>query len=263
MSEQVAEEDGMQTATVSSIPVLWEEPAESQERKLVIWLPGFTDGKESVKDNLSDLAGSGYVALSFDPVDHGERSHRSEREIGDPTSGRFRSVTDGKIYRHFWSILAETAEEVPLIIDWAVSALGVVPLVGMGGTSMGGDIALTAAGLEQRIMVVVGCIATPDWLKPGSMYKLSAPNPVIQAQYERYNPLTNLERYQHRPAISFQCSRDDPIVPCDGAVRFAQALTTTYATCPQKLEVVLEDGVGHQFTERMWRNSLGWFARFL
>lgn len=253
----------MQTASVAGIPILWEQPAHAQDKRLVIWLPGFADGKESVGGSLRDLAAAGYIALSFDPVDHGERGHRSAREIADPTGGRFRNVTDGRIYRHFWSILAETAEEVPVIIDWAIHTLDVSPSVGIGGKSMGGDIAVTAAGLEPRISVVAACIATADWLKPGSIYQLNAPNPVIQAQYERYNPLTNLERYRRCPAITFQCSAADPIVPADGALRFARALEGAYATCPEKLEVVIEDGVEHQLTETMWRNALRWFAKYL
>ncbi|MCL4862689.1 MAG: hypothetical protein KJZ93_24970 [Caldilineaceae bacterium] len=251
------------TERVAGIPVLWAEPGKGSQRKLVIWLPGFTDEKESVKAHLADLAAAGFVALSFDPVDHGERSHRSTRPITDPTSGRFHSVTDGKLYRHFWSILAETAEEVALIIDWAVEKLGVAPAVGMGGISMGGDIAVTAAGLDARIAVVAACIATADWLKPGSIYQLSAANPVIQAQYERHNPLTNLARYQHCPAIAFHCASEDPIVPPDGAARFVQALTPAYAACPEKLAFVLETASIHQVTPTMWLNSLHCFKRYL
>jgi uncharacterized protein len=253
----------MYTERVAGIPVLWAEASGDAERKLVIWLPGFTDQKEGVKAYLADLAAAGFVALSFDPVDHGERSHRMTRPISDPTGGRFHSVSDGKLYRHFWSILAETAEEVPLIIDWAIETLGVAPQVGMGGISMGGDIAVTAAGLEPRIAAVATCIATADWLKPGSIYQLSAPNPIIQAQYERYNPLTNLARYQHCSALTFQCVAEDPIVPSDGARRFVEALTPTYATCAEKLGVVLEAGNVHQETPTMWQNSLHWFKRFL
>lgn len=110
---------------------------------------------------------------------------------------------------------------------------------------------------------VAACIATADWLKPGSIYQLSAPNPIVQAQYERYKPLTNLARYQHCPAISFQCVTEDPIEPFDGAVRFIQALTPAYATCPEKLAVVLDAGSVHQETPTMWQNSLQWFKRHL
>jgi dienelactone hydrolase len=254
----------MLTDIVSDIPVLWLEPVQAVERKLVIWLPGFTDSKEAAADNLRDLAAAGYIALTFDPVDHGERSRYPQAgEIIDPTDGSFIADADGKLYRHFWSIEAETAESIPALIDWAIAELGVAPQVGIGGKSMGGDIAVAAAGLDKRITAVAACIATPDWLKPGSMYELSAPNAFIQAQYDQHNPLTNLTRYQHCPAILFQCGAADLMVPADGAWRFAQALAETYQNCPDKLEVMLEEGIEHELTETMWRNALHWFARFL
>jgi dienelactone hydrolase len=253
----------MPTEKVVDIPILWVEPTQVQNRKLVIWLPGFTSAKEAVRDHLGELAAAGYVALSFDPVDHGERSRTGTEAEIEPNSGSFIAQTDGKLYRHFWSIEAETAAEVPHIIDWVITHLAVEPPFGMGGISMGGDIAVAAAGLDPRITVVAACIATPDWLKPGSMYDLSAPNAAVQAQYKRYNPITNLANYRHCPAISFQCSAKDPMVPPDGATRFIQALASTYALCPEKLEAVLEEGIGHEVTETMWQNSLRWFKRFL
>ncbi|MBV7330413.1 hypothetical protein KFU94_19635 [Chloroflexi bacterium TSY] len=253
----------MQTATVSDIPLLWAEPTQVANRKLVIWLPGFTDSKEAVREYLRELAVAGYVALSFDPVDHGERSRTSEQEVIDPTDGSFRSPTNGHVYRHFWSILAETAAEVPSIIEWAVAELNVASSVGMGGISMGGNIAVVAAAQDQRIVVVAAALAEADWLRPGSTIPLSAPNTYVQACYDRCNPLTNLAHYQHCPALSFQCGADDRLIPPGGAQRFVQSLAAIYAECPERLEIILEDGVAHQFTQTMWRNALRWFARFL
>jgi uncharacterized protein len=252
----------MPQTTVSGIPVLWEEPTEEGQRRLVIWLPGLTDSKESMHGYLKELASAGYVALSFDPVDHGERSRFDEIPV-DANDGSFRAEIDGKTYRHFWSILAETVEETSRVIDWAIAELGVASTVSVGGKSMGGDIAVAAAGHDRRITVVVACIATPDWLKPGSIYKLSAPNDKVQQQYERYNPLTNLSHYQHRPAITFQCAAEDTMVPPDGAARFVEKLRSLYENTPEKLELVLEKGAGHELTETMWRNALAWFRRFL
>jgi cephalosporin-C deacetylase-like acetyl esterase len=181
----------------------------------------------------------------------------------NPTDGSYRSPADGQVYRHFWSILAQTAAEVPSIIDWAVSALGVAPEVGMGGISMGGSIAVVATALDQRIAVVAAGIAEADWSRPGSTIPLHAPTAAIQDYFDRCNPLTNLERYRHCPAMSLQCGADDPLCPPDGAQRFARALRATYAACPEKLEIVLEDGVAHEYTPRMWHQALSWFARFL
>jgi dienelactone hydrolase len=167
------------------------------------------------------------------------------------------------VYRHFWAILAETAAEVPSVIDWATAELGVAPLVGIGGISMGGNIAVVAAALDRRIAVVATGLAEADWLRPGSFIPLSAPNAYVQSSYDRCDPLTNLARYRHCPAMSFQCGADDRLIPPAGAQRFVRALGTTYAACPEKLEITLEPGVEHQFTPAMWANLRRWFARFL
>ncbi len=253
----------MHTTTIAGIPVLYEEPAQAGERKLIIWLPGFTDRKEGMRDYLRELAARGYLALSFDPVDHGARGRTSGDDIDDPTTGSFRDPATGRVYRHFWAILAETAAEVPTLIDWAVAELGVEQSVGMGGISMGGNIAVVATALDPRITVVAAGIAEADWLRPGSSIPLSAPNAYVQACYDRCNPLTNLDRYRHCPALSFQCGAEDTLIPPGGARRFVEALAPTYAACPERLELVIEEGVGHQFTPAMWRGSLGWFERFL
>jgi uncharacterized protein len=253
----------MPTTSIGSIPVLWEEPVASDRRQLVLFLPGFTSKKENVKPYLRELAEAGYVALSFDPVDHGERSRFAEDEEFPPDSGAFRDPSTGKAYRHFWAILAETAAEVPAVINWAGAELGVEPSVGIGGISMGGNIAVVAAAIDQRITAVAAGIAEGDWRRPGSTIPISAPNAYIQGCYERCDPLGNVARYQHCPAISFQLGAEDTLIPPGGAQRFVEALAPIYAESPERLEVVIEEGVGHEFTKGMWQRSLEWFRRFL
>jgi hypothetical protein len=50
----------MPRSNAFGIPVLWEEPLQVNRRSLVIWLPGFTDKKESMHGYLKDLASAGY-----------------------------------------------------------------------------------------------------------------------------------------------------------------------------------------------------------
>ncbi|MCX6044583.1 MAG: alpha/beta fold hydrolase [Chloroflexi bacterium] len=238
--------------TVAGIPALWVEPASTTARQLVIWLPGFSGHKEALQDNLQELAQAGFVGLSFDPLQHGER--RIE------TNDQLRQRVRGNIRRYFWPILAQTAEETPVIIDWAIQTLGVAPQVGIGGISMGGDISIAAAGVDPRIVAVAACVATPDWLRPGSFEPPGAPDEFAQACYDRRNPLTHLELYTHCPAITFQCGAEDQQVPPDGAQRFVAALQTTYAQRPDALTIELQPATAHKFTPEMWQNSLRWFA---
>ncbi len=246
----------LQKASVGDIPLVWLEPERAEERTLVIWLPGFSGTKEAMEPYLVDLAKAGFVALSFDPHQHGERMIESLEEL--------RTRIRGNLRRYFWPILAQTAEDASRVIDWAIPHLGVGERVGMGGISAGGDASVAAAGVDPRIGVVAAGVATPDWLRPGSFEPPGEPDEAAQARYDRRNPLTNLEAYRHRPAISFQCGAQDEQVPPSGALRFAKALRgEIYATSPERLEVVLHEGVPHRFTDESWRNCVAWFQRHL
>ena len=246
----------MNQTTVSDIPVIWLDPKRAEVNKLVIWLPGFSGTKEAMEPYLTDLAAAGFVALSFDPVEHGERRIEAQEAL----VARIR----GNIRRYFWPILARTAEETPTIIDWAIDHLGVDEQVGMGGISMGGDISVTATAVDPRITVVAAGIATPDWLRPGSFEPPGEPDDSARTFYDRCNPLTHLDAYQHCPAISFQCGAEDQQVPPDGAIRFIEALRRThYATVPNRLEATLHKDVAHAFPEESWGNCVWWFQKHL
>ena len=59
-------------AWVDHIPLVWVTPEEPSSR-LALWLPPGTGKKEDVLPRLQELAAAGFVAISFDPWQHGER----------------------------------------------------------------------------------------------------------------------------------------------------------------------------------------------
>jgi dienelactone hydrolase len=238
-------------SAAAGIPVLIVSPPRTRGRTLVIWLTGFSGSKESVHAQLIELAKAGYVALSFDPYQHGERRIEPNPELVKRVRGNIR--------RYFWPILARSAEETKLIIDWAIKVLGVRREVGMGGVSMGGDISVAAAGVDKRIKVVSAVVATPDWMRPGSFEPPGEPDAAAQSDYDRRNPLTHLHAYAHRPYIAFQSGADDKQVPPDGGQRFVEALRGAYGSEFGRLKVNLQPGTPHRFTPEMWQNSLVWF----
>lgn len=249
--------DGLQTihAKVGEIPILVVAPAETKGHTLIIWLTGFSGSKEKVEAQLREFAKHGFVALSFDPYQQGERrieanEVRSKRVVGN-------------IRRYFWPILARTAEETPKVIDWAIKTLKVRKEVGMGGISMGGDISVAAASVDRRIKAVSACVATPDWMRPGSIEPPGEPDAAAQADYDRRNPLTHLTAYRHRPAIAFQSGAEDKIVPSDGATRFVEQLKPIYGKQADRLVVNLQTNTPHRFTPEMLENSLRWFQTYL
>jgi dienelactone hydrolase len=249
--------DGLQTirAKAGDIPILAVAPAETKGRTLIIWLTGFSGSKESVDPHLREFAKRGYVGLSFDPYQHGERRI-------EPNEALVQRVR-GNIRRYFWVILARTADETPQVIDWAIKTLKVRKEVGMGGISMGGDISVAAAGVDRRIKAVSACVATPDGRRPGSFEPPGEPDALAQADYDRRNPLTHLNAYRHRPAIAFQSGADDKQVPPDGGVRFVEALKPRYGKQADRLVVNLQPNTPHRFTPEMLENSIRWFQTYL
>ncbi len=230
----------------------------------MIYLPGLGGTKEFMLPYLQDLAAAGFVALSLDPWQHGERGSESQMELWTRVFGNFR--------RHMWPILGQTSLDLLRIIDWAVATLDVESHIFVGGLSMGGDIAVAAAGLDHRIERIAATVATPDWLRPG-MQDLSTPGTLLPPGepdayahyfYDHLNPLTHLAAFAHGPAMYFLCGEQDTHVPPDGALRFQAALREAYPVAADHVQVSLLPGMGHlDFVnpELWWSNCLAWLAR--
>lgn len=239
------------TNMINQIPVIWEEPTHNRNGHLVIWLPGLWGSKEGVRSHLRLFANAGFTAISFDPWEHGERRQDSEEQFNRKINGNKR--------RYFWPIMARTTEDYPRIIDGAVQKFQLTGSVMAGGVSMGGDIAIAAAGLDRRIRAVAACISTPDWLRPGSDEPESEPDDHAWSCYHRYNPLTNLAKYAHKPAIRFLNGAQDQHVPPDGARRFRDALAAGDHARIDWIDIIEYEGIGHAMTEQMLQDALHWF----
>ncbi len=250
------------TTWVDHIPVLWITPPSRQPtNKLVIWLNGLSGSKEQMLPYLEDLAAAGFVALSFDAWQHGERGAETQQELATRVFSNFR--------RAMWPILGQTTLDTLRVIDWAITTFNVAPYIYMGGISMGGDIAVAVAGIDHRIQRVASMVATPDWLRPGmqdlfrpgTLLAPGVPDAYAQYFYDQLNPLTHLSSYTHAPAITFECAANDTHVPPDGAQRFQTALRQIALVAADHIRVNLIPDTGHMDTNKpiFWRNCLTWF----
>jgi uncharacterized protein len=95
------------TGWIDHIPAIWVEPQKAPA-PLALWLPPFGTTKEWVLPFLRDLAGAGFLAVSFDPWQHGERGSESAEEM------RAR-VHDGGFRRH---MDAMTPDVLASCLDW-------------------------------------------------------------------------------------------------------------------------------------------------
>lgn len=249
---------------VGHIPVLWFAPATRRPNtKLVIWLNGLSGTKEQMQPYLEELAAAGFVALSFDAWQHGERGTETQADLLARVFGNFR--------REMWPILGQTTLDTLRVIDWAVTTLDVDSDIAMGGVSMGGDIAVAAAGIDRRIRRVAAIMSTPDWLRPGmqdlfhpgALLPPGEPDAYARYFYDHLNPLTHLDAYAHGMAITFECGADDTHVPPDGALRFQAALHAHSPTATERIRVNLVPGAGHRDGSKpvFWQNCLAWFTQ--
>jgi dienelactone hydrolase len=252
------------SAWIDHIPALWCEPQTRRStRQLIVFVPPFSATKELMLPYLQDLAAAGFVALSFDPWQHGERGSESREELATRVFGNFR--------RYMWPILGQSALDMLRVIDWAVATLHVEPHVYAGGVSMGGDISVAAAGIDHRIERIAAIVATPDWLRPGmqdfanpgTLLPPGTPDAYAQYFYDQLNPLTHLSAFAHGPAIHFICGEKDTHVPPDGAQRFQAALQSAYPENGDHIQVKLVPGLGHMDfidPEPWWPECLAWIS---
>jgi dienelactone hydrolase len=239
---------------VDHIPVLWLEPEKSRpKRQLIIVVRGLGGNKESTIPRLKDIAAAGYVALGLDAWQHGDRAIEPPEQLGKRVFSNFR--------RYFWPILGQTALDIMRVIDWAIATLKVSPSVYMVGMSMGGDIAVTATGLDHRIERVATVVTSPDWLRPGMRGSPGEPDAYAQYFYDHLDPLTHLEAFAHGPDINIIVGEQDTDVPPDGALRFQKALLEKYPSAGEKIRVKVIPGKNHfDFVapELWWAESLAW-----
>ena len=250
-------------ADADGIPVVWIQPDNQDgDARIALWLPWLSGTKEAAMPFLRELAGRGFTAVSFDPWQHGERGTETAEQISSRVFGDFR--------RHMWPILGQTTLDALRVADWAAMEFGATA-VAAGGVSMGGDIAVALAGVDQRISRVAAIVATPDWTRPGMrdirdpsrVLPQGVPDAYAQWFYDHLDPLSHLSHYAHAPAIAFECGADDSHVPPDGALRFRDALTEAYPHAAASVRVTIHPGTGHLDAAEnpaLFQNCLAWLA---
>lgn len=226
------------------IPITVSEP-QGIARRLFIHLPAFGQTKEETKPFLDHLAKRGFAAIGMDLWQQGERGHESRDQITARVFGNFR--------RNMWPILGQTTLDVLRVIDWGLAAFDLAAPVSLSGLSLGGDIAVAAAGLDSRISDVVAVGSTPDWKRPGmhdvmdarKMLPHGEPDLYAQFFYDQLDPMTHLERYARGPRLNFISGELDNHIPLDGVTRFKASLSEKYSQAGGRISLTMLPGRRH------------------
>jgi len=250
------------TDEVEGIPVAWATP-DSSPTGVALWLTHLGGSTQQTLPMLDRLADRGLVAVSFDPPGHGRRGTVSPWDLVQQVLGSFR--------RRMWPLLGQTTLECLRVLDWIDDRFTVSGPRVAGGVSMGGDVAVALAGVDQRITRVSSLIATPDWTRPGMFTLGEEPKLLDQGEadayaqwfYDALDPMTHLDAYRRAVAIDFQCGGADRHVPSDGAASFRDGLLERNPAAASRIRIEVHDGVSHLDggrDDRLYSNALAWLT---
>ncbi len=230
---------------VDGIPVLLVEPEGEVRGDLVLWMSHLGGSAEQTLPMLERFAGAGHPAVSFDAAFHGRRG------TGDPWE--FAASVLASFRRRMWPILGQTTLEAMRVLTWAQERTGRHGGALAGGVSMGGDVAIALAGIDDRIRRVAAVGSTPDWSRPDMRELGDASSVIDQGQPDRYaqwfsdqlDPMQHLARYRSAAAITFEAGGNDHHVPTGNASAFIQALDDLHPGAAAQMRLQSHPGLDH------------------
>lgn len=230
---------------VDGIPVLLVRPDGELGGDVVLWMSHLGGSAEQTIPMLERFAAAGHLAVSFDAVGHGSRG------AGDPWA--FATDVLAAFRRRMWPILGQTTLEAMRVLTWAQEQAGRPGDVLAGGVSMGGDVAVALAGVDDRVRRVAAVGSTPNWSRP-DMRELGDPAALIaQGEADRYSqwfadhldPSRHFERYRGGAAITFELGEADHHVPSENARAFASELQQNDLAARARVRVQTYPGLDH------------------
>ena len=126
---------------VGGVPLCWLAPP--RPSAIAIHVPAFGQAKEQASGVLDHLVARGFAAIAIDAYQHGERGTEDRDTITRRVFANFR--------REMWTILGETALDLPSVAEWAWKTFGASLSLHLTGLSMGGDVVVAAAPLIERL----------------------------------------------------------------------------------------------------------------
>jgi hypothetical protein len=247
---------------VDGIPVILLTPAE-QSGDPVLWMSHLGGSAAKEVPTLERFAAAGHPAVSFDPVGHGARGS------GDPRA--FAAEALASYRRRMWPILGLTTIEAMRVIDWATEQVDAADAIPAGGVSMGGDVAIALAGIDERVRRAAAIGSTPDWSRPGMRGFAPGADLIDQGLADRYaqwfadqlDPMAHLERYHRGPAISFELGDADHHIPQANARAFVEALRQIDPEAAAGLRIRTYPGLDHfevTSDEVALRSAIDWLV---
>ena len=278
---------------VERVPVLILRPAKTEGRRpAVIVLHGTGGNKEGQRGWLKDLVKRGMIGVAIDARYHGARSGgaKGAEAYNAAILRAYRAKPEEQEHPFYF----DTVWDLWRVVDYLCTRPDVDPeRLGMIGFSMGGIQTWLAASVDARIKAAVPAIAVQSfqwslenerWQGRAGSIKVAHEGvaadlgkekidgavcralwgKVIPGILDRYDCPRMLELFAGRSLLVVSGDQD-PNCPVEGARIAIAAAEAAFAKagCPEKLKVMVAEGVGHKVTPEQSAAALEWFERWL
>lgn len=221
------------------------EKADSETR-LVLCLHGLHSDKESMLETAYRFARRGFRAVAVELALHGEREGAATRAKGLET-GYTATMT---------RIIEGSVADIVALLDHFGSGR-----VGVHGLSMGGVVAFAAVLADPRLATASIAMGSPDWV--GILESMGVPPDHPQmVEIRQASPLSRAAGFAPRPLLMLHGDLDET-VPIDGVLHLHEKLTPLYSEEPDRLDLVVYEGVAHTYLDDMIDRSIDWHDRWL
>lgn len=280
--------------TIERVPVLIVRPGTGGgKRPAVIVLHGTGGSKEGMRPLLIEFAKLGMVGVAIDARYHGDRSGGARGAAAyNQAIARAWRTKPGEPQEH--PFYFDTVWDLWRAIDFLETQPEIdAKKIGMIGFSMGGIETWLAASVDRRIAVAVPAIGVQSfrwslehdrWQGRANTIKvahaaaaedLGEPkvnqrvcrelwNKVIPGMLDRFDCPSMLRLFAGRPLLILNGEKD-PNCPIEGAKLAFQEAEKAFAAanCPEKLKIMVAEGVGHTVTKEQAAEAMKWFEKWL
>jgi pimeloyl-ACP methyl ester carboxylesterase len=213
---------------------------------LVICLHGLRSEKENILKPCYHFARRGMRALAMDLRLHGERDHAGDLD---------RRLEDEYV-RTMLSVIEKSVGDISALIDHFGA-----PKAAIHGISLGGVVAFSALLADPRLTVASIAMGNPDWGALLDAMGIPAEHPQY-AIVHALSPLTRAAEIPPRALLMLHGDMDER-VPIDGVLALRDKLLPLYAADPERMQLVIYEGLGHAYQDDMILRSVDWIERFL
>lgn len=231
----------LRRTTLAGVPVLiaGATAAARAPAPTILWFHGLAADKEVHQADLCTFADAGLLAVGVDAVGHGERRWPDlDQRLASP----------GDADRVFDELVAQTAVEVPLLVDALVAqGLADARRLAVAGVSMGGCIVYRTLASEHRLQAAVALLGSPARGRP------------------REQPFPHADVFP--TALLSITAELDEVVPPAAAIALHEQLAPLYARAPHRLCHRAIPAAPHFMSPPDWQRAIAearhWLVEFL